>query len=365
MAFPKAIITKPFLISDTEYKNLGVNINLVGYDSFSQVKESSTQYASPRLLNWVEPYEVSGQRKTLFYSEVSTNFKVGDMVYILNGNYDSNKLIEKDKYKRGSDGYKLLKIDNCKIILDIDYTGVLPYNDDSFDDYIKVYHIDNAESFLNTNRQITSRGGNFDYKFNYHQNNIAFIEKDFGAIDGWGLNAGVSKAPGFFVRNKNLGWTRISDEFVYLGSFSVALSPTYKNNGRIMIMDGSFTYKDIQFREGSVYKWDTDLTNWELDESYSNAIITKSCFRNGNFNGDFNSGLYGNQKKKIKWTGKGTWNGGTLFNTVWELGTMDSKIGLVNNEKSFSMALTSSGNGCISWVLVCRSLAIIQFQMAH
>jgi len=334
MSFPKAIITKPFLISDTEYKNLGVNINLVGYDSFSQVKESSTQYASPRLLNWVEPYEVSGQRKTLFYSEVNTNFKVGDIVYILNGNYDNNKLIVKDKYKRGSDGYKVLKIDNCRIILDIDYVGLLPYNDDSFDDYIKVYHIDNAESFLNANRQITTRGGNFDYKFNYHQNNIAFIEKDFGAIDGWGLNAGVSKAPGFFVRDGNSGWTRISDEFVYLGSFSVALSPTYKNNDRIIIMDGSFTYKDIQFREGSVYKWDTNLTNWELDESYSNAIITKSCFRNGNFNGDFNSGLYGNDKKKIKWSGKGTWNGGTIFNAIWESGTMDSKIGLVNTYKA-------------------------------
>ena len=334
MSFPKAIITKPILISDTEYKNLGVNINLVGYDSFSQVKESSTQYASPRLLNWVEPYEVSGQRKTLFYSEVSTNFKVGDMVYILNGNYDNNKLIEKDKYRKGRDGYKVLKIDNCKIILDIDYVGLLPYNDDSFDDYIKVYHIDNPESFLNANRQITTRGENFDYKFNYHQNNIAFIEKDFGAIDGWGLNAGVSKAPGFFVRDGNSGWTRISDEFVYLGSFSVALSPTYKNNDRIIIMDGSFTYKDIQFKEGSVYKWDTNLTNWELDESYSNAIITKSCFRNGNFNGDFNSGLYGNDKKKIKWSGKGTWNGGTIFNTVWKSGTMDSKIGLVNTYKA-------------------------------
>ena len=287
MSFPKAIITKPILISDTEYKNLGVNINLVGYDSFSQVKESSTQYASPRLLNWVEPYEVSGKRKTLFYSEVSTNFKVGDMVYILNGNYDNNKLIEKDKYRKGRDGYKVLKIDNCKIILDIDYVGLLPYNDDSFDDYIKVYHIDNAESFLNANRQITTRGENFDYKFNYHQNNIAFIEKDFGAIDGWGLNAGVSGTPGFFVREERQGWSKISDELVYLGSFSVALSPTYSNNGKIVIMDGSFEYNGIQFKEGFVYRWEVGPTSsaWQVDQECSPAIITKSNFRNGTFNG--------------------------------------------------------------------------------
>lgn len=334
MSFPKAIITKPVLISDSEYKNLGVNINLVGYDSFTQVTDNKSQYVSPRLLNWVEPYEVSGQRKTLFYSEVNTNFSVGDMVYIVNGNYDNNSLIEKDKYKKGRDGYRILKIDNCKIVLDIDYTGVLPHNDDPIDNYIKVYYVENEESFLNVNRQITTRGGNFDYKFNYQQNNIAYIEKDFNAIDGWGLNTGVSKAPGFFVRNGNKGWTRISDEFVYLGSFSVALSPTYKNNGKIMIMDGTFTYKDIQFKEGSVYKWDTNLTNWEVDETYSPAIITKSCFRDGTFKGDFNGGLYGTQKQKIKWTGSGEWKGGTILNTVWESGIMDSKINLKNTYRA-------------------------------
>jgi hypothetical protein len=158
MSFPKAIITKPVLISDSEYKNLGVNINLVGYDSFTQVTDNKSQYVSPRLLNWVEPYEVSGQRKTLFYSEVNTNFSVGDMVYIVNGNYDNNSLIEKDKYKKGRDGYRILKIDNCKIVLDIDYTGVLPHNDDPIDNYIKVYYVENEESFLNVNRQITTRG---------------------------------------------------------------------------------------------------------------------------------------------------------------------------------------------------------------
>ena len=48
MPFPKAIITKPFLVSNDEYKDLGLNINLVGYDSFSQVAENTKQHASPR-----------------------------------------------------------------------------------------------------------------------------------------------------------------------------------------------------------------------------------------------------------------------------------------------------------------------------
>jgi len=336
MAFPKAIITKPFLISDSEYKDLGLNINLVGYDSFSQIAENTKQHVSPRLLNWVEPYEISGERKSLFYTEVNTNFQVGDKVYILNGNYDNDSLIKKDKYKKGRDGYKVLKMDQCKVVLDIDYTGVLPYNNDSFDDYIKIYYIDNSEKFLSANRQVTTRGGNFDYKFNYYQNNIAFIDKNLKGIDGWGLNAGVSETPGFFVREERQGWSKISDEFVYLGSFSVALSPTYSNNGKIVIMDGSFEYNGIQFKEGFVYRWEVGPTSsaWQVDQECSPSIITKSNFRNGTFNGKFNNGLYGTQKNKLDWNGKGTWNGGTMVNTRWKSGTIDSKLNFVSTYKA-------------------------------
>jgi subtilisin-like proprotein convertase family protein len=287
-------------------------------------------------LNWVEPYEISGVRKTLFYTEVNTNFQVGDRVYIVNGNYDNDSLIKKDKYKKGRDGYKILKVEQCKVVLDIDYTGALPYKDDSLDDYIKVYYIDNPESFVNANRQVTTRGGTFSYKFNYYQNNIAFIDKNQGPIKDWGFNAGVSGTPGFFVREEEQGWSKISDELVYLGSFSVALSPTYKNNGRILIMDGSFTYNGIQFKEGFVYTWNVGPTSssWQVDPSYSPAIITKSNFRNGTFNGKFNNGLYGTQQNKLSWSGKGTWNGGSMVNTLWKSGTIDSKIIFNNTYKA-------------------------------
>ena len=336
MPFPKAIITKPFLISDSEYKDLGLNINLVGYDSFNQIAENTKQHVSPRLLNWVEPYEISGERKSLFYTEVNTNFQVGDKVYILNGNYDNDSLIKKDKYKKGRDGYKVLKMDQCKVVLDIDYTGVLPYINDSFDDYVKIYYIDNSEKFLSANRQVTTRGGNFDYKFNYYQNNIAFIDKNLKGVDGWGLNGGVSGAPGFFVREESQGWSKISDELVYLGSFSVAHSPTYKNNGKIIIMDGSFEYNGIQFKEGFVYRWVVGPTSssWQVDKECSPAIITKSNFRSGTFNGKFNNGLYGTQQNKLDWNGKGTWNGGTMVNTRWKSGTIDSKINFTSTYKA-------------------------------
>ena len=334
MSFPKAIITKPFLVSDDEYKGLGLNINLVGYDSFSQVLENTSMHASPRLLNYVEPYDVSGAKKTLFYTEINTNFQVGDRVYIMNGNYDSDSLIKKDKYKKGRDGYKVLKVDQCKVVLDIDYTGALPYIDDSFDDYIKVYYIGSEESFLSANRQVTTRGGSFDYKFNKHQNNIAFIERDLKGVDGWGMNSGVSGAPGFFVRNGSAGWTSITNELAYLGSFSEALSPTYKNNGRMAIMDASFSHGEMEFKEGFVYKWDDASLKWIADASFSPSIITKSNFRKGAFNGSFKNGLYGTQEKTIDWTGKGKWTGGTMVNTRWKSGTMDSNLGFPTTYKA-------------------------------
>ena len=57
-----------------------------------------TVFYSSQLLNYVEPVEISGYRKTVFYSELNTNINVGDRVFILNGNYDSNEYLLQDKY---------------------------------------------------------------------------------------------------------------------------------------------------------------------------------------------------------------------------------------------------------------------------
>ena len=58
---------------------------------------NSSKFYSSKLLNYVEPVDISGFRKTVFYSEINTNFNVGDRVFILNGNYDSNDFISQDK----------------------------------------------------------------------------------------------------------------------------------------------------------------------------------------------------------------------------------------------------------------------------
>ena len=143
----------PSLITSTNFNSLGNDINIVGTFASVDSISNSDKYVSPMLLNYVEAYSYQGTDKTLFYTEVNTNLKEGDRVFIINGNYDSNELIKSDKYKKGRDGYKVLFIDYCKIALDIDYTGDLPNignveSGDNISDYIKIYYIDSYDSFL-------------------------------------------------------------------------------------------------------------------------------------------------------------------------------------------------------------------------
>ena len=77
------------LMTSTNYNSLGNDINIVGTFSADISSKLVDKYVSPPLLNYVESYEYQGVEKTLFYTEVNTNIKVGERVFILNGTYDS------------------------------------------------------------------------------------------------------------------------------------------------------------------------------------------------------------------------------------------------------------------------------------
>ena len=192
-AVANTISTKPQLITRAELQNLGKDIKLVGYDPLIGLVSNSNKTFSSKLLNWVEPYEIKGSIKTLFYTEVNSELKAGDRVFIINGAYDSDLLIEKNKYKKGRDGYKILHIDKCQVVLDIDYTGVTPYSTATDDQLIKVYYIRDTSEFLHANRAITTRDGKINHKFEWYQNNIAFIDSNYSTTQNWGLNNGISE----------------------------------------------------------------------------------------------------------------------------------------------------------------------------
>jgi hypothetical protein len=86
-----------------------------------------------------------------------------------------------------------------------------------------------------------------------------------------------------------------------------------------------------EFKEGFVYKWEVGPTQslWVVDVTYNKPFMAKGNFRDGNFDGIWNVGLFGRQDKKIKWTGdKSTWYTGTLLNTNWIKGKVESKFTL-------------------------------------
>ena len=295
---------------------------LVSLDTLQTRINLSNKPFSPRLINWVEPIEVSGYIKTLIYTEVDSNLKVGERVFIINGNYDSDLLIKSDKYKKGRDGYKILDIDKCKITLDIDYTGVLPWNDDSIDNFIKVYPIRSDAEFRYINRMYSTQNATIDNKFNIYNDNVVFTDTNYSSFYGtYGENGGISSAPGFFIKSGTASWTDVTVDFTTNFPLFESTYSSLNSNSRIKIMNDSFTYNGQEFKEGFVYKFENG--EWVVDVTYFRPFISKANFRDGKFKGSWNAGLYGRQDKKIKWEGiNSTWNIGTLLNSIWESGTM-------------------------------------------
>lgn len=344
------IAAKPQLIPAAQYNALKPIINIVDVNPLQGLVTDSNKSFSPRLVNWVEPYVIGGVRKTLFYTEVNSGLSVGDRVFIIGGNYDSNQLIEEDKYKKGRDGYKVIFVDRCRVVLDIDFTGTSPYKNEDPDTLINVQYISNESEFINVNREFTTKGGTFSYKYSFDKSNIIFSDVDFTnpfLQSGFGANPGLTGSPGFYVRDDEdfLGngryiWINITSN-ILSGSFSyVTVNPDIN---RIKIVGKTFTIGGQEFKEGYIYKFSVGPTQsiWIPDVSYLQPVITKGNFRDGNFKGDFNTGLFGSLDKKIKWNQPGaTFKSGSIVNTSWEGGLIESLFSL---PESFTTEFDSIG----------------------
>ena len=220
----------------------------------NSIANPSTKFYSSKLVNYVEPIEISGYRKTVFYSEVNTNFNVGDRVYILNGNYDSDNKILENKYVKNSDGYRVIGVDGCRIILDIDYTGELPSNCCEESNYLSINNIDTQQKFdyinnisvpLNLNipglysKFYGKIIGTSSFTASLYTNDIVFAATGFNGISGY--YTGITSS-GFFVRDDSslpYVWTNITDNF--LSDTFTFSNPDYINNNRIYIYGEDFS----------------------------------------------------------------------------------------------------------------------------
>ena len=107
----------------------------------------SDETFSSRLINYVEGALVGGVGKTKIFTEVNTNLKVGDKVFIVNGNYCTAKLNNEYIYNEYASGYTILEIDRCAITIDLPISTINPKNEADFNDetmFIKTFVVNDS-----------------------------------------------------------------------------------------------------------------------------------------------------------------------------------------------------------------------------
>jgi hypothetical protein len=291
-------------------------------------------YYTSRLLNYVEPYYIDGIAKTAFWSEVNTNIQKNDKVFIINGHYDSEQFISKGKWTKNADGYRVLFIDRCKIVLDIDWESgkfaglTQTYREDSFDNYIKVHNIRSQREFdyinkINIDTYTASRVSKFEKNLTNH---IIYSDRTWTASTGLGQNNGTDTTKSFWARD-GVNWVAITNQYIN-NSFTFSsdyISKGLTNNGRLYILGEDIRYANTILKERNIYKW-TGSASWVLDTEYKQPIISKLYFKEGVFRGIHNDGVFGSYRKKEIWSGTpSVWNSGFFVNSIWQAGKMNSK----------------------------------------
>ena len=314
---------------------------LVNNSTYLNTTKSSVFFSS-KLLNYIEPIEIAGFRKTAFYSEISTNFNVGDRVFILNGNYDSDEFISKDKYAKYTDGYRVLGVDGCRIILDLDWSGILPYEESNSDGFINIHHIRSQREFDYVNSikiglraytpyypydGIYSKffGGINGNTASFYTNSIIFSDNLWlGSQEPDNINGGLFNG-GFFVRND----ISIPPNFVNITSYLInnnieSIGNQYNGSiDRIYIVGEDITWDGKTYKQRNAYKFLNG--EWVVDIKYKQPMISKLNFRYGKFKGKHNDGIFGTNIKTNIWD-SGTWISGIFLNSVWNGGIMGTKI---------------------------------------
>lgn len=311
---------------------------------------------SARLLNYTERVIINGAEKTVFYSEHSTNAVVGDKLFILNGNFDSDSFIY--KYARNSkfvDGYKVLAIDRCKITLDIDWDyGLTAYEPLELTKFIKIWNVRSIREldyYASIYVDLYSKQVN---RYSYRKtNDMIFIDQSFdisSIVTGTFVTDTPNNGPvpmldprGSFFGLRDGVWVDDSIRVNYNtfgDDFFDTLYSTgetrLSNNGKIFIIGEDIVTNDgLVLRQRAVYSYFGNSGEYVIDIAYKQPIISKLNFRGGVFSGNYNNGIFGTYLEPIKWQSSGKWNGGFFINSSWDNGTMDSAF-VAGDETTFA-----------------------------
>lgn len=299
---------------------------------------------SSKLLNYVEPVTYNNTIKTAFYTELNTNFQIGDKVFIISGNYDSDLLISNEKYEKSTDGYTVLDIDKCRIVLDIDYTGVTPYEQDLIDNYVKLHHITSQQEFDYINNiTINSYPNLILSKFEYGlSNNLIYTDSSFSSGNGiFGAYSNIPSA-GFYQKSTSSGnWipvpTLIGTSSIYFNTTGPGTTYSLTNNGKLYIVGEDIIIGSQSFKQRNFYSFDVNENIWKINKLTNSAYISKLNFRNGSFKGTWNDGVFGSYKGKANWDNSDSiWKSGIFLNSNWRVGSFDSKTSEEKSKKQFN-----------------------------
>lgn len=333
--------------------------DIVSVDVKQIINTLTDKTFSMRLKRWIEPYTIGGVDYSLFYTEVDHNFKVGDRAFIEGGVYDSDSFSLVKKYRKGSDGYKVLYVDRCKIVLDIKYTGELPTNEEEIDNFVKIYVASTQEEFDYYCQVLSLRqdSGIIQNKFDLGFNNFLYLNGTFSITPNsynltsfssdFALTSTTSTLGNSFVIRGATGFGTyfvditndvFSNSFTpYLNSGWTQSLSGFFNNGKLRMMNSNFIKNGVSFKNEYIYYFDTTTNTWKIDKSYLPTIITEQHFRRGIFkSGKYNQGLYGQHEDRIKYYGDSIkWNLGTTLNVDWYTGVLDSTT--FNENSSFTI----------------------------
>lgn len=306
------------------------------------------KFYSSRLLNYVERVDVGGFAKTAFYTEVNTNLKPGDRIFIQNGNYDSDEFIDQDRYAKYVDGYRILSIDRCRIVLDIDYIGLKPYEEDQIDNFIKIWNVKELRDLVYYDSIIVDAYNNrrvskFEWKLS---NNLIFSAATYSVTRPDSTSYTIGQPNSIWAKKSNGTWEIINNDFnnnTFVATGATAYfggGYTIGNNGRVFIYGEDFVYNGKVFKQRNVYKYQDG--EWIIDTKFKPAILSKLNFRDGQFKGTHYDGVWGTYQKSLKWYGTfSNWQSGVLVNSDWYSGNLNSKSTIAS--QSFYATITNVG----------------------
>lgn len=291
---------------------------------------------SSRLLDYVEPYNVGGFQKTKIYTELNTNYKLNDRIFIVGGNFDNYTIAQADPYAEFAMGYTIvaLNVNENWIVIDRNYDGTSvlaspteeaflsrgyfrkgEFNGGSFNDGIFGNDSDPTECLFN-NKQVTFGGAYIPNAFVTHcvWLNGTWHEGEWKSKTGdFGGNFKCLKA-----NLNNLGGVTIDE-----------LTGSNKNNygfGYNLWVDG--TWENGHWFNGT---WETGT--WE-DGEWDYGIFKSGTWIDGIKHDGVHSSLNG----RVNWLG-GTHENGTMNDCFWENGTWEN--GTWNGANNFKIASIS------------------------